>query len=147
MNFYGDLKASDLKKKEAPGNDQTNTLDAISKHGRLWYIIYEHDTIKDKDKGNEMAIARMKLLNPSSSSLNSTKYLQTQEFPRIGQPPNPNWKITVMQFVLQLQPLRQAITTHTTVAQLSTPFFPLGVRKTTTSILSTHITTTTINQT
>lgn len=64
MNFYGDLKASDIKKKEAPGNDQTNTLEAISRYGRLWYIIYEHETVKDKDKNNEMAIERMKLLYP-----------------------------------------------------------------------------------
>lgn len=65
LNFYGDLKASDIKKKETPGNDQKNTLDAISQYGRLWYIIYEHETIKDKDMSNEMAIARMELINPS----------------------------------------------------------------------------------
>lgn len=65
LNFYGDLKASDIKKKETPGNDQENTLKAISQYGRLWYIVYEHETIKDKDKGNEMAIKRMKLIDPS----------------------------------------------------------------------------------
>lgn len=65
LNFYGDLKASDIKKKEAPGNDQTNTLTAISQYGRLWYIIYEHETIKDRERNNEMAIARMKLIDPS----------------------------------------------------------------------------------
>ena len=65
LDFYGDLKASDIKKKEAPGNDQENTLQAISKFGRLWYIVYEHDTIKDKEKANEMAIKRMKLIDPS----------------------------------------------------------------------------------
>ena len=65
LKFYGDLKASDINKKEAPGNDQQNTLEAISKYSRLWYIVYEHETIKDKDKNNEMAIARMKLINPN----------------------------------------------------------------------------------
>ncbi len=64
LNFYGDLKASDMEKKKAPGNDQQNTLDAISKYGRLWYILYEHETIKDNTKNNEMAIARMKLTEP-----------------------------------------------------------------------------------
>lgn len=65
LNFYGDLKASDITKKEAPGNDQTNTLEAISQFGRLWYIVYEHETIKDKNMGSEMAIARMKLIDPT----------------------------------------------------------------------------------
>lgn len=65
LNFYGDLKSSDDSKKQAPGNDQFNTLDAISKYGRIWYIIYEHNTIKDKDQNNEMAIARMKLIDPN----------------------------------------------------------------------------------
>ncbi len=63
--FYGDLKASDINKKEAPGNDQENTIKAISQYGRLWYIIYEHETIKDKVKKNEMAIKRMQLINPN----------------------------------------------------------------------------------
>lgn len=53
------------KKKETIGNDQQNTLEAISRCGRLWYIVYEHETIKDKDKNNEMAKARMKLIDPS----------------------------------------------------------------------------------
>lgn len=61
--FYGDLKASDISKKEAPGNDQENTLKAISQYGRLWYIIYEHETIKDKDMHNEMAKKRMQLID------------------------------------------------------------------------------------
>ncbi len=61
-NFYGDLKASDISKHEAPGNDQESVLDAIAKYGKLWYIIYEHETIKDSDMGNEMAKKRMKLL-------------------------------------------------------------------------------------
>ncbi len=63
LNFYGDLKASDIGKKEAPGNDQESTLEAIRKYGRLWYVIYEHETIKDKSLGNEMAIKRMQLLD------------------------------------------------------------------------------------
>lgn len=65
LNFYGDLKASDIRKKETPGNDQANTLEAISKYGRLWYIVYEHETEKDKEHNNEMAIARMRLIDPS----------------------------------------------------------------------------------
>ncbi len=61
-NFYGDLKASDIDRKEAPGNDQENVLKAINQYGKIWYVIYEHKTIKDKNRNNEMAIKRMKLL-------------------------------------------------------------------------------------
>lgn len=61
-NFYGDLKASDIDKNEAPGNDQENVLEAINKYEKLWYIIYEHKTEKDSVHNNEMAIKRMKLI-------------------------------------------------------------------------------------
>lgn len=61
QEFYGDLKASDIKKIECPANDQQEFIDAINKYDRFWYIIYEHNTIKDKDRNNEMAIERMKL--------------------------------------------------------------------------------------
>lgn len=45
--FYGDLKASDINSKEAPGNDQTAFVECINKFGKFWYIIYEHETQKD----------------------------------------------------------------------------------------------------
>ncbi|MBE6507922.1 MAG: hypothetical protein E7Z77_00760 [Methanobrevibacter sp.] len=61
-DFYGDLKASDINKKEAPGNDQNTTLEAINYNGKLWYVIYEHETKKDVDYNSEMAISRMELI-------------------------------------------------------------------------------------
>lgn len=61
-NYYGDLKASDIDKKEAPGNDQENVLKAINQYGKLWYVIYEHKTLKDSQMNNEMAIKRMNLI-------------------------------------------------------------------------------------
>ncbi len=61
-NYYGDLKASDIDHDAAPGNDQESVLEAISRYGKLWYVIYEHETIKDTSKRNEMAIARMNLI-------------------------------------------------------------------------------------
>lgn len=64
-NFYGDLKASDISHLQAPGNDRETVLEAINQHGKLWYIIYEHDTVKDSDKQNEMAIERMNLIGKS----------------------------------------------------------------------------------
>lgn len=46
-NFYGDLKASDITKKETPGNDQKNLVECIYMFDKFWYVIYEHETIKD----------------------------------------------------------------------------------------------------
>lgn len=58
-DFYGDLKASDIKKKETPGNDQRNLIECIYLHDRFWYIIYEHETIKDSSEtGYEATKAR-----------------------------------------------------------------------------------------
>lgn len=51
-NFFGDLKASNNSKKEAPGNDQENFIKCINKYNKFWYIIYEHDTIKDSEENN-----------------------------------------------------------------------------------------------
>lgn len=73
-NFYGDLKASDINKRLTPGNDQNAVLEAITKYGKLWYIIYEHETIKDKDKDNEMAKARMDLIGTPYFEGNKISY-------------------------------------------------------------------------
>ena len=51
--FYGDLKASDILKKETPGNDKENFVECINKYDRFWYVVYEHDTIKDSDRNYE----------------------------------------------------------------------------------------------
>lgn len=48
--FYGDLKASDIKKTSTPGNDQEAFVECINKHDRFWYVIYEHETIKDSEE-------------------------------------------------------------------------------------------------
>lgn len=48
-DFYGDLKASDIKKKETPGNDQENLIECIYRFDKFWYVIYEHETIKDSE--------------------------------------------------------------------------------------------------
>ena len=46
-DFYGDLKASDITKKETPGNDQENLIECIYQFDKFWYVIYEHETLKD----------------------------------------------------------------------------------------------------
>lgn len=48
-NFYGDLKVSDISKKETPGNDQENLIECIYQFDKFWYVIYEHETIKDSE--------------------------------------------------------------------------------------------------
>ncbi len=61
-NFYGDLKASDISKKVAPGNDQKSFIDCINKYGHFWYVIYEHKSISDKDCNSEAESFRKQLL-------------------------------------------------------------------------------------
>lgn len=57
-DFYGDLKASDVKKHVTPGNDQENLIECIYKFDKFWYVIYEHETIKDSDVGYEATKGR-----------------------------------------------------------------------------------------
>ena len=67
--FYGDLKASDVCKKETPGNDQENLIECIYQYDRFWYVIYEHETVKDSEAtGFKAAIERnryIKSIDPS----------------------------------------------------------------------------------
>lgn len=50
--FFGDLKASSSDYNVAPGNKKESVLDAIHTHNRMWYIIYEHDTVKDSTEND-----------------------------------------------------------------------------------------------
>ena len=52
-DFYGDLKASDIAKKETPGNDQENLIECIRQFHKFWYVIYEHETLKDPSYGKD----------------------------------------------------------------------------------------------
>lgn len=58
--FYGDLKASDEIKELAPGNDQETFMEALNRHDRFWYVVFEHETIKDSDSdtGHKFAVER-----------------------------------------------------------------------------------------
>lgn len=68
-DFYGDLKASDIDHKDTPGNDQESLIECIYRYKKFWYVIYEHETIKDSAKtGYEATIARnryIKSVDPS----------------------------------------------------------------------------------
>ncbi|MCC8114994.1 MAG: hypothetical protein LIP03_13595 [Bacteroidales bacterium] len=78
--FYGDLKASDKSKKETPGNDQIAFVECLKKFGKFWYVIYEHETIKDSDKDFEATLFRNNYLkeidNVPDSSFDPMSYHQ-----------------------------------------------------------------------
>ena len=71
--FYGDLKASDVKKKETPGNDQSNLIECISLFDRFWYVIYEHETIKDSEVGYEATKERNRYIKSVDPSYNKNE--------------------------------------------------------------------------
>ncbi|MFC0359200.1 MULTISPECIES: hypothetical protein [Kytococcus] len=52
IDFYGDLKASNITSREAPGNDMADLLRCIQEYGRFWYVLYEHETWHAKNRQN-----------------------------------------------------------------------------------------------
>lgn len=62
-DFYGDLKASDISKNEAPGNDQDNLVECIYRYNKFWYVIYEHESIKDSVVGYTASEERERFLH------------------------------------------------------------------------------------
>jgi len=70
-DFYGDLKASDITKKETPGNDQENLIECIYQFDKFWYVIYEHETIKDSEAtGYEATKGRNRYIKSVDPSYN-----------------------------------------------------------------------------
>jgi hypothetical protein len=65
--FYGDLKASDITKSETPGNDKDNVMECINRYGKIWYIIYEHETKKDSACSYEQTKARNQFIRSVDS--------------------------------------------------------------------------------
>lgn len=57
LDFYGDLKASDIVKHESPGNDAEDLKRCIEEYGRFWYVVYEHRTWHARDNGDLATIA------------------------------------------------------------------------------------------
>jgi hypothetical protein len=49
IEYFGDLKASNIKKHESPGNDAEDIVRCIREFGRFWYVIYEHETWHARD--------------------------------------------------------------------------------------------------
>lgn len=56
------MKASDISKKETPGNDQRTLVECIYRYNKFWYVIYEHETQKDSDNNYEATKARNKYI-------------------------------------------------------------------------------------
>lgn len=56
VDYYGDLKASSITKHEAPGNDAEDIRRCIAEFGRLWYVIYEHDTWHARLNGDSATV-------------------------------------------------------------------------------------------
>lgn len=57
LEFYGDLKSSDVTKHESPGNDAEDLARCLRDYGRFWYVIYEHETHHARDHGDVATIA------------------------------------------------------------------------------------------
>jgi hypothetical protein len=57
LEYYGDLKASDVTKHESPGNDAEDIRRCIDEYGRFWYVIYEHETTHARNDGHRATIA------------------------------------------------------------------------------------------
>ena len=57
IEFLGDLKASDVTKHEAPGNDAEDIARCVREFGKFWYVIYEHETHHARDNGDIATIA------------------------------------------------------------------------------------------
>lgn len=52
LEYYGDLKASNVTKMETPGNDADDLRRCVNEFGRFWYVIYEHETKHARDHGD-----------------------------------------------------------------------------------------------
>jgi hypothetical protein len=62
-NFMGDLKTSDINSKFTIANDQDNFLEAIDKYEKFWYVVYEHETLKDSDMNYSATLFRNTLIS------------------------------------------------------------------------------------
>lgn len=54
--FLGDLKTHSNETSAILGNDKTNIYKALKKYGKLWYIVFNHNTFRDSDKDYEVTI-------------------------------------------------------------------------------------------
>ena len=79
VSFYGDLKSESISSSAILGNDKESVLEAINTYDKFWYVVYEHETIKDKDKNYEASefINKLKFYNgkwPKGKAFDSHSY-------------------------------------------------------------------------
>lgn len=55
--FYGDLKSSDITRRESPGNDADDLTRCLREYGRFWYVLYEHETDHAREHGDVATVA------------------------------------------------------------------------------------------
>ena len=79
-NFYGDLKSSSINQKDTILNDKGNITFELANYFKLWYIIYEHETVKDIDlKGHPYTTKRLEIIRevePNYKIGNDDSYLK-----------------------------------------------------------------------
>lgn len=61
--YLGDLKAHSKNSSSIPGNDKESFLKALEKYKKFWYVVFYHESFKDKDFNNEVTLFWNKLLN------------------------------------------------------------------------------------
>lgn len=57
IEYYGDLKASNVSKHDSPGNDAEDIARCIAEFGRFWYVVYEHETAHARHNADVATIA------------------------------------------------------------------------------------------
>jgi len=57
VEYYGDLKASNVEVKDSPGNDADSFFQCLAETGRFWYVIFEHETWHARNNANVATIA------------------------------------------------------------------------------------------
>ena len=54
--YYGDLKAHSNDSTAILGNDLLNIEQALDNFGKIWYVVFNHDTVKDSVKEYEVTL-------------------------------------------------------------------------------------------
>lgn len=58
LDFYADLKTSDSSKKQTLANDKSKLIESLNAHNKFWYIVYEHETILDKNNDEDFSATK-----------------------------------------------------------------------------------------
>lgn len=70
-NHYGDLKASSIDVNSVLLNDKNSVDKAIQDFGKIWYVIYEHETILDRNVGTDFLATKDRNTYINENAVNS----------------------------------------------------------------------------